>query len=160
MKKIKLFSILIACIMCISSVNVFALGIVQNDYGKDYIEFTVSEEYEARDINQTIVEKVTALFSENPGPNEIKANGNLLTVSGFGDNVGTTVSIQLKVKGLFGYYKVNGGAATLNCDGEIHHLFNGFNIEAGKTYRFYYKANGGDYTISPKVTLSIVIWDY
>lgn len=159
MKKFKLISAIIACIMCISSVNAFASEIVQNDCEENYIEFTVPEEYGARGINQTIVEEVAVLPTENPGPNQIKANGNLLTVSGIGNNVGVTVSVRLKVKGLFGYQNVSGGTATLNCDGETHDLFNGFNIESGKTYRFYYMVNGTDHTISPNVRLAIVIWD-
>ena len=73
--------------------------------------------------------------------------------------MGITVSVQLKVKGLFNqYYNVSNASRTLTCDGNTHTLFNGFEVQSGKTYRFYYRANGS-YTQAPSVTLSAVFWD-
>lgn len=153
--KFTMFSLLVVFAMCFSSVNVFAAE--SSDEGFSYIEFTITEDSSIKVMNQTDYEKVTVLPEWFQGK-EIVSQGNLLTASAKGDNMGITVSVQLKVKGLFNqFYNVSGAARTLQCNGQTHNLYNGFGIQSGKTYRFYYKANGTN-TQCPSVGMSIVIW--
>lgn len=160
--KIKVAVTVLACMLCFSCTNMFATEIIEMrgiDSG-NYIEFTVPEDYSTYDITQSLVERVTSIYGEYAGTNEIVAEGNLLSVRGVGDNTGTTVNITLRVKGLLNlYYEVSGSTVTLTCDGELHTLYNSFNIQAGKTYRFYYENVNEDYTVAPNVSLAIVIWD-
>ena len=44
---------------------------------------------------------------------------------------------------------------TFQSNGEIYDFIE---VQSGKTYRFYYRANGS-YTQAPSVTLSAVFWD-
>ncbi len=137
-----------------------AASSVSDDSGEmSYIEFTVPEDASVNPRSmQSFVETVTVLPEWFPGK-EVVAEHNKLTVSAKGANMGITVSVQLKVKGLFDqYYNVSNASRTLTCDGNTHTLFNGFEVQSGKTYRFYYRANGS-YTQTPSVTLSAVFWD-
>lgn len=158
----KLTSILLITILCLCTsfgfVNTYA-----SEETEDYIEFTVPENFAMQDniakaANQSFVQKVTTYSEELPG-SAFTAQYNKLTVSGRAAGGANTVTIKLKVKGALNqYYTVSGGTKTLTCNNTIYNLFSGFNIQSGKTYRFYYKANGNT-TDTADVSLSVIIWE-
>lgn len=132
--------------------------------GMYYFDFTIPENSTlstTSDWMTSYVDKVgTAAGMESPG-NAMYAEYSYLTVSASAqsDTGSLTMAVQLKVKGLLNqYYNVTDGYKTFVCDGQTHHLFAGFSVEVGKTYRFYYKPLNTT-TDCPNVTLSAVFWE-
>lgn len=156
-KSIVIISLILILCMNVANVNVFAT----EDEEWNVIEFSVNDDGSITTItpkNTSFAQTVTAL-PEEFGGEAWTATNSRLTVSGKASNIGSTVSIHLRKKGLLNqYYKVNGTSATLNCDGQTHNIYSGISVTAGETYKFYYKSNGGN-THTPTVTLGIVLWD-
>ncbi len=146
MKKKTWISLVLAFVilttMCVCPVSAATLSeeacTVENEEGWNYVEFTVPENYSAR---TAFIDDVDVLPGEwGPGAS-MKADGNYVTVAARGENLGITVSIQMKVKTIGNLYAPVTSIATLQCDGVTHNVFTSFEVEKGKTYRFFYKSN-------------------
>lgn len=145
-------SIILVFSVLFSGIGVFACEYNNDDYS--YIEFTVPE----KSSTQTFSEDVTVLSEWEPGK-AFTAQGSSLTASAKGENMGITVSVKLRVKGLLNqYYDVSNSSRTFSCDGSTHNLYYGFSIASGKTYRIYYKANGST-TQCPDVYLAAIVYN-
>ena len=149
MKKKSLISLVLAIViittLCVCPISASAATventIVESAVTEDgwyYVEFTVPESYSARN---SLTDNVGALPGEWGPGNSIKAEGNYVSVAARGENLGITVSIQMKKKTIGNLYAPVTSIATLQCDGKSHTVFNSFEVEEGATYRFFYKAN-------------------
>ena len=166
MKKKAWISLVLAFVilttMCVCPVSAAALNneetnhtTVNEEDGWNYVEFTVPENYSTR---TTFIDDVDVLPGEWGPGSSMKADGNYVTVAARGENLGITVSIQMKVKTIFNTYAPVTSIATLRCDGVTHNVFTSFEVEKGKTYRFFYKSNDTvDRTVD--VFLSANFWN-
>ena len=149
MKKKSLISLILALVMiatmCVCPISASAATVentttetVGTEDGWSYVEFTDPESYSARNSR---TDNIGALPGEWGPGNSIKAEGNYVSVAARGENLGITVSIQMKKKTIGNLYAPVTSIATLQCDGKSHTVFNSFEVEEGATYRFFYKAN-------------------
>ena len=149
MKKKAWISLVLAFVilttMCVCPVSAAALNneetnhtAVNEEDGWNYVEFTVPENYSTR---TAYIDDVNVLPGEwGPGASMV-ADGNYVSVAARGENLGITVSIQMKVKTTGNLYAPVTSIATFRCDGVTRTVFNSFAVERGKTYRFFYKSN-------------------
>ncbi|MBQ8044056.1 MAG: hypothetical protein IJ272_07935 [Clostridia bacterium] len=181
MKTRKLFTALLAVMlvlsMCFANVSVSAASVesvsqpedvsepvyvtltgeyVEED-GKTYVEFTIPETYDTRAMTD-YHEYMETIYNYERNGGAFTCQGNRITVTAVGENVGASVKIQLEYKGLLNqFYDVSGASKTIVCDGTTKNLFNSITVTPGETYRFTYLQTNMS-NVYPKVTLVAVMY--